>query len=102
MTQEDRRTSKRMLKGVQYAVARALERHKRLGESVAVWSKGRVVVIRPEQKPTIRKRKRDCLSASVATGSSIPLGLKSEQLGVEPSGSDKLLMRSLLDHLAVL
>ena len=35
--------------GVQEAIAKALERHRRLGESIAVWRDGKVVVLSAEQ-----------------------------------------------------
>ncbi|MBV9387367.1 MAG: hypothetical protein JOZ78_13170 [Chroococcidiopsidaceae cyanobacterium CP_BM_ER_R8_30] len=37
--------------GVQEAIAKALERHRRLGESIAVWRDGKVVVLSAEQIP---------------------------------------------------
>jgi hypothetical protein len=39
------------LKAIQRGVRRALWRHKQLGQSVAVWRDGRVVVLRPEEIP---------------------------------------------------
>lgn len=35
--------------GVKEAIALALERHKRLGESIAVWKDGQVVIVPPEE-----------------------------------------------------
>lgn len=37
--------------GVKEAIARALLRHKRLGESIAVWKDGKVVILPPEEIP---------------------------------------------------
>jgi hypothetical protein len=41
----------RILKAMTEAVREALLRHKRLGNSVAVWRDGRVVRLRPEEIP---------------------------------------------------
>jgi len=54
---EGRRIREKIVDGVEAAIAAALERHKRLGESVAVWKDGKVVVLRPEQIP-VRSRRR--------------------------------------------
>jgi len=37
--------------GVKEAIAEALERHKRLGESIAVWKDGQVVIVPSEEIP---------------------------------------------------
>lgn len=36
-------------KGIKVAVAEALERHRKLGESIAVWRDGKVVILRGEE-----------------------------------------------------
>ena len=38
--------------GVKEAVALALERHRRLGESIAIWKDGQVVIVPPEDIPS--------------------------------------------------
>lgn len=38
-------------RAVQQAVREAISRHKKLGESIAVWRDGRVVIIPPEEIP---------------------------------------------------
>ncbi len=38
-------------KGIKAAVAEALERHRKLGESIAVWANGKVVILRGEEIP---------------------------------------------------
>lgn len=38
--------------GVKAAIAQALERHRKLGESIAVWRDGKVVVLTADQIPT--------------------------------------------------
>ncbi|MGB7412649.1 MAG: hypothetical protein WA902_00435 [Thermosynechococcaceae cyanobacterium] len=37
--------------GVKVAIAKALDRHRRLGESIAVWRDGKVVTLPPDQIP---------------------------------------------------
>lgn len=37
--------------GVKAAIAQALERHRKLGESIAVWQDGKVVVLSADQIP---------------------------------------------------
>jgi hypothetical protein len=39
--------------GVKVAVAQALERHRKLGESIAVWRDGQVVTLTADQIPVI-------------------------------------------------
>jgi len=57
MTKQQRRTRELIIAGVEEAVARALERHKKLGEAVAIWKNGRVVMLKPHQIPS-RPRRR--------------------------------------------
>ncbi len=58
MTKEQRKIQERITRGVQTAVARALERHKMLGESIAIWKNGRVVVLPPDRIPLNKKKRR--------------------------------------------
>jgi hypothetical protein len=58
MTKAQKRIRDRMTEGVQAAVAHALEKHKRLGEPVAVWRSGKVVVLGPQQIPASPRRRR--------------------------------------------
>ncbi len=44
---------RRIEQGVKVAVAQALDRHRRLGESIAVWHDGKVVTLPPDQIPVI-------------------------------------------------
>lgn len=41
----------KIAEGARVAVAEALERHRKLGESIAVWKDGKVVVLSAEQIP---------------------------------------------------
>lgn len=40
-------------KGVQKAIAEAIEKHRKLGESIAVWQNEEVVILPPEKIPPI-------------------------------------------------
>ncbi|MBW4465105.1 MAG: hypothetical protein KME07_06650 [Pegethrix bostrychoides GSE-TBD4-15B] len=48
--------------GVKEAIARTLERHKRLGESIAVWKDGKVVILPPEEIPVDINNSKDTIS----------------------------------------
>jgi hypothetical protein len=43
--------SNKITEGVKAAIARALERHRKLGESIAVWRDGRVVILTADRIP---------------------------------------------------
>lgn len=47
--------SKKIDAGIRYAVAKAIERHKLLGESIAIWKDGKVVIV-PAKKIKVRKK----------------------------------------------
>jgi hypothetical protein len=51
--QEVRILHRKIEEGVRAAVAQALDRHRRLGESIAVWQNNQVVILPPEQIPSI-------------------------------------------------
>ena len=38
--------------GAREAIAQAIERHRRLGQSIAVWKDGKVVIVPPEEIPS--------------------------------------------------
>ena len=40
-----------ILEGVETASAQALERHRRLGQSIAIWQDGKVVILTADQIP---------------------------------------------------
>jgi hypothetical protein len=48
---EDRLLSSKINEGVKIAIAQALERHRKLGEEIAVWREGQVTVIPADQIP---------------------------------------------------
>ena len=43
--------SEKIHKGVQKAIVEAIEKHRKLGESIAVWQDGKVVILPPEKIP---------------------------------------------------
>ncbi len=57
MTKQQRKTRELIIAGVEAAVAKALERHKKLGEPIAVWKNGRVVTLKPHQIPSSQTRR---------------------------------------------
>jgi hypothetical protein len=52
-SQEVKILHRKIEEGVRAAVAQALDRHRRLGESIAVWQNNQVVILPPEQIPSI-------------------------------------------------
>ncbi len=56
MTKQQRKTRELIIEGVKEAVARALERHRKLGEPVAIWKDGKVVTLNPGQIPSRSRR----------------------------------------------
>jgi hypothetical protein len=51
--QEVRILHRKIEEGVRVAVAQALDRHRRLGESIAVWQDNQVVILPSEQIPSM-------------------------------------------------
>ncbi len=52
MTKEEMRVlHQKIAEGSKVAIAEALERHRKLGEAIAVWKDGKVVILRAEQIP---------------------------------------------------
>lgn len=49
--QKPKLLSEKINEGVQKAVKEALEKHRKLGESIAVWQDGEVVILPPEKIP---------------------------------------------------
>jgi hypothetical protein len=48
---EDRLLSNKINEGVKAAIAQALERHRKLGEAIAVWQEGQVTIIPADRIP---------------------------------------------------
>jgi hypothetical protein len=44
----------RITAGGQWAIAQAIERHRKLGEAIAVWQDGKVVVLTADQIPPLQ------------------------------------------------
>ena len=51
--------SERLLKAINKAIAEDLERHRKLGESIAIWEDGKVVIVPPEKIPLILDKEWD-------------------------------------------
>ena len=45
----------KIAEGVKVAIAQKLDRHRKLGESIAVWQNNQVVILPPEQIPPLEK-----------------------------------------------
>jgi len=46
---ESRAINQKIRNGVKVAIAQAIERHRRLGESIAIWKDGKVVILEADQ-----------------------------------------------------
>ena len=55
---EQQLLSSKINAGVQTAIAKALERHRRLGESIAIWREGKVIVLSGDQIPEIQSEEQ--------------------------------------------
>lgn len=51
---EKQRLSSKINKGVEEAIAQAIERHRKLGEAIAVWQDGKVVILTADQIPPMQ------------------------------------------------
>ena len=51
--------SERLLKSINKAIAEDLERHRKSGESIAIWEDGKVVIVPPEKIPLILDKEWD-------------------------------------------
>jgi len=60
---EDQRLSDKITPVVQAAIAQAIERHRRLGQAIAIWRDGKVVIIDAEQIPELQDEQRQETSA---------------------------------------
>jgi hypothetical protein len=57
--------SQLLLSGIQEAVAQAIERHRRLGQSIAVMRDDRVVILTPEEiEPLVADRNAESKASS--------------------------------------
>jgi hypothetical protein len=50
----NQRLSSQINAGVEAAIAQAIERHRKLGEAIAVWQDGKVVVLTADQIPPLQ------------------------------------------------
>lgn len=53
MTKHQRLSSK-ITPAIEAAIAKALARHRKLGESIAIWRDGKVVILRGDEIPQIQ------------------------------------------------
>lgn len=51
---EHQRLSSKITPTIQAAIAKALDRHRKLGESIAIWRDGKVVILRGDEIPQIQ------------------------------------------------
>lgn len=51
---EHQRLSSKITPAIQDAIAKALDRHRKLGESIAIWRDGKVVILRGDEIPQIQ------------------------------------------------
>ena len=52
MTEDEMRAMhQKIVEGGKVAIAEALERHRKLGESIAIWKDGKVVILSADQIP---------------------------------------------------
>lgn len=51
---ENQKLSSKINKGVEEAIAQAIERHRKLGEAIAVWRDGKVVILTADQIPPMQ------------------------------------------------
>lgn len=58
MTNPNQLLSEKIDQGVKKAVAEAVEKHRKLGEAIAVWQNGEVVILSPEQIPPLEPQKQ--------------------------------------------
>jgi hypothetical protein len=60
MTEGDfNQNQEKILSGVKVAIAQAIERHRRLGESIAVWQNGKVVILEAGQILPLQQKLED-------------------------------------------
>lgn len=60
---EDQRLSSKITPVVQAAIAQAIERHRRLGEAIAIWRNGKVVIVDAAQIPELQVEQHQKTSA---------------------------------------
>jgi hypothetical protein len=50
---ENQRLSSKINEGVGDAIAQAIERHRKLGEAIAIWREGKVVILTADEIPPL-------------------------------------------------
>lgn len=51
MKKEHKKLSEQIDRGIKQAIAQAIERHRKLGESISIWQDGKIVTLTAEQIP---------------------------------------------------
>jgi hypothetical protein len=62
MTQTNQKLSDRIDAGVKKAIAQAIEKHRRLGQSISIWQDGKVGTLSADEIPPLEK---DIISSPV-------------------------------------
>jgi hypothetical protein len=52
MKKEDKKLSEQIDQGIKQAIAQAIERHRKLGESISIWQDGKIITLTAEQIPS--------------------------------------------------
>ncbi|MEC4818059.1 MAG: hypothetical protein SAK29_33035 [Scytonema sp. PMC 1069.18] len=55
----NQKLSSKIDSGVRYAIAEAIVRHRKLGESISIWKSGEVVTLKADEIPPIKLEKVD-------------------------------------------
>ena len=56
MNPEPKKLSDKIDAGVKKAIAEAIERHRKLGESISIWQDGKVVTIEGDRIPPLKQQ----------------------------------------------
>jgi hypothetical protein len=51
MNDNNQLLSEKIDDGVKKAISEAIEKHRKLGESIAIWENGKVVILPPDRNP---------------------------------------------------
>lgn len=67
MTEEEMKALHQKINtGVKIAITQAIERHRRLGESIAIWRDGKVVILSADQIPQIQSEYQNTKSDEIS------------------------------------
>lgn len=54
---DNQKLSSKIDSGVRYAIAEAIERHRKLGESISIWKDGTIVTLKADEIPPVDPEK---------------------------------------------